>query len=107
MEVTQISSSLVSNSTSLALPTMHALSSLLLLGGYAAQVVFGRPDPEAARFKRKADVLKRDVDSFIATEEPIAYAQILCNVGPSGCHASGVGSGLVLASPSQSDPDCT
>lgn len=84
---------------------MHALSSLLLLGGYAAQAVFGRP--ETARLQRKADVLKRDVDSFIATEEPIAYAQILCNVGPSGCHASGVGSGLVLASPSQSDPDCT
>ena len=84
---------------------MHALSSLLLLGAYAAQAVFGRPD--AARLQRKADVLKRDVDSFIATEEPIAYAQILCNVGPSGCHASGVGSGLVLASPSQSDPDCT
>ncbi|KAI4600542.1 glycoside hydrolase 15 protein [Pestalotiopsis sp. 9143b] len=82
---------------------MHALSSLLLLGGYAAQAVFGRP--ETARLQRKADVLKRDVDSFIATEEPIAYAQILCNVGPSGCHASGVGSGLVLASPSQSDPD--
>ncbi|KAH6656331.1 glycoside hydrolase family 15 protein [Truncatella angustata] len=84
---------------------MHALSSLLLLGGYAAQAVFGRPDPEASRIRRENDLQKRDVDSFLATEEPIAYAQILCNLGPSGCHASGVGSGLVLASPSKSDPD--
>lgn len=85
---------------------MHALSSLLLLGGYAAQAVFGRPDPESSRFKRDEELLKRDVASFVATEDPIAYAQILCNLGPSGCHASGVGSGLVLASPSTADPNC-
>ena len=49
---------------------------------------------------------KRDVDSWVATELPIAKAQLLCNIGPDGCHSSGVSSGLVIASPSQSNPDC-
>ncbi|ORY64006.1 glycoside hydrolase family 15 protein [Pseudomassariella vexata] len=82
---------------------MHAFSSLFLLGSFAFQVVLGRPD--ASRVRSQAEILKRDVDSFVAAEEPIALEQLLCNIGPSGCHASGVGSGLVIASPSQSDPD--
>ncbi|KAI0137392.1 family 15 glycosyl hydrolase [Xylariales sp. AK1849] len=105
MEVVQISISdlVLSNSTtSFVQPIMQALTSLLLLGSVAFQTVLGRPD---AALRRAAELLRRDVDSFVATEEPIAYAQVLCNIGSSGCHASGVGSGLMLASPSQSSPD--
>jgi glucoamylase len=108
METIQIpSSGLVVNSTaSSAHPIMHAFSSLLLLGSYAVQHVLGRPESDAARSLRQADMLRRDVDDFVSTEEPIAYEQIVCNIGSTGCNAGGVGSGLVLASPSTSNPDC-
>ncbi|KAI1333966.1 carbohydrate-binding module family 20 protein [Xylariaceae sp. FL0016] len=55
--------------------------------------------------RRDGLLLKRDVDDFIATEEPIALEQLLCNIGANGCHASGAASGAVVASPSTADPD--
>ncbi|KAJ9149400.1 Glucoamylase [Pleurostoma richardsiae] len=82
---------------------MHAASSLLLLGTFAFQTVFGRPD--ASRVRHEPQLLKRSVDSFIATESPIALSELLCNIGSTGCHASGVTSGVVIASPSKSNPD--
>lgn len=108
MAAAQISGSglVVNSTTSLAHSTMHALSSLVLLGSYAVQHVLGRPESEAARSLRQTELLRRDVDDFIATEEPIAYEQIICNIGSSGCNAGGVGSGLVIASPSTDNPDC-
>ena len=81
---------------------MHPFSSLLLLGTLAFQAVTGRPN---SLLSERA-VVKRDVDSFLATEVPYALDQVKCNIA-SGCHAGGVGSGLVIASPSKSDPDCT
>ncbi|KAK3387233.1 glucan 1, 4-alpha-glucosidase [Podospora didyma] len=81
---------------------MHALSSILLVGAYAVQTVLGRVDTVA---RREAEILKRDVDSLIATETPIAWRNLLCNIGSSGCAASGAASGAVVASPSKSDPD--
>lgn len=97
------------NSTSLsslplAEPVMHAVSSLLLLGTFVFQSVLGRPD--GTRVRREREVLKRSVDSFVATESPIAFARLLCNIGSSGCAASGAASGVVVASPSKSNPDC-
>lgn len=83
---------------------MHAVSSLLLLGAYAIQPIFSRPD--ASRVRRDSDLLKRSVDSFIATESLIALNHILCNIGSSGCDAAGASSGVVVASPSQVNPDC-
>ncbi|KAM7208589.1 Six-hairpin glycosidase-like protein [Naviculisporaceae sp. PSN 640] len=83
-------------------PAMHALSSLLLLGAYSVQAVFGRPDISA---RREADILKRDVDSFITTERPYALRRVLCNIGPNGCAAAGAAPGVVVASPSKSNPD--
>lgn len=93
-------------STSLGLfqPAMHAFSSLFVLGAYAVQVVFGRPDD--ARAKRNSEILKRSVDSFIVTETPIAWERLLCNIGSNGCAAAGAASGVVVASPSKSNPDC-
>lgn len=81
-----------------------ALSSLLLFGSYAFQTVLGRPDASRAHV-RASDYLKRSVDSFVETETPIALSRLLCNIGSTGCYASGVRSGVVLASPSQNNPD--
>lgn len=93
------------NSTGLGFlqPAMHALSSLLLLGAYTVQAVFGRPDISA---RREADILKRDIESFITTERPYALKRVLCNIGPNGCAATGAAAGVVVASPSKSNPDC-
>lgn len=82
---------------------MNSLSSILLLGAYAFQAVLGRP--EASRVRREGDIVKRSVDSFIASESPIALSRLLCNIGSTGCYAAGVASGVVIASPSQNNPD--
>ncbi|AEO61583.1 glycoside hydrolase family 15 protein, partial [Thermothelomyces thermophilus ATCC 42464] len=74
---------------------MHALSSLAVLGAWAVQTVLGRP----------ATLSKRATDSFIETETPIAWEKLRCNIGANGCAASGAAAGVVIASPSKSDPD--
>ncbi|KAF5315001.1 hypothetical protein D9619_007127 [Psilocybe cf. subviscida] len=45
------------------------------------------------------------VDSYVATESPIAKAGLLANIGPSGSKSSGAKAGLVIASPSTVNPD--
>ncbi|KAJ7784273.1 glucoamylase [Mycena metata] len=45
------------------------------------------------------------VDSYVATESPIAKAGLLANIGPSGSKSSGAKAGIVIASPSTVDPD--
>lgn len=91
------------NSSSLVQPIMTGLTSLLLLGTYAFQAVLGRPD--AALVRNNGEVIKRSVDSFVATESPIALSRLLCNIGANGCYAPGVASGAVIASPSKANPD--
>ncbi|POS75945.1 glycosyl hydrolase family 15 [Diaporthe helianthi] len=91
------------NSSSLVQPIMTGLASLLLLGNYAFQAVLGRPD--AGMVRTNGEVIKRSVDSFVATESPIALSRLLCNIGADGCYASGVASGAVIASPSRANPD--
>ncbi|KFY07748.1 hypothetical protein V492_06848 [Pseudogymnoascus sp. VKM F-4246] len=54
------------------------------------------------RIKRQSD---SDVDSFIASESPIAYQGVLNNIGSAGSGASGAAAGVVVASPSKTDPD--
>ncbi|GAP83733.1 putative glucoamylase [Rosellinia necatrix] len=98
------SSSLFSaNGNQLLQPIMHGFTSLLLLGSCAVQYVFGRPDVSRAR--RDGVLLHRAVSDFIATEEVYAIDQLLCNIGSGGCNSQGVASGLVIASPSKSEPD--
>jgi glucoamylase len=46
------------------------------------------------------------LDSWIAEESPFALEGILANIGSSGSLASGAASGIVIASPSTSNPDC-
>ncbi|KAL7624358.1 glycoside hydrolase 15 protein [Parahypoxylon ruwenzoriense] len=106
MEVLELESSglLSSNSSSsLIQPIMQGFASLFLLGSFAFQTIFSLPGASWAR--RERALLKRSVDSFIATEEPIAIEQLLCNIGSGGCHASGASPGIVIASPSKSSPD--
>lgn len=90
-----------SNSSAFTHPIMHTFNSLLLLGSLAFQSILGRPNT----LGREAAIQKRDVDSYIASQEPIAFEELLCNIGSSGCHAAGVTTGFVIASPSRSDPD--
>ncbi|KFY18752.1 hypothetical protein V493_08370 [Pseudogymnoascus sp. VKM F-4281 (FW-2241)] len=54
------------------------------------------------RVKRQSDA---DLESFIKTESPIAYQGVLNNIGSGGSGASGAAAGIVVASPSKSDPD--
>lgn len=49
---------------------------------------------------------RAELDTWITTESPIAYAGILANFGASGAKAYGAASGILLASPSKSNPDC-
>ncbi|KAL0256741.1 glycoside hydrolase 15 protein [Diplodia seriata] len=56
--------------------------------------------PTTTLFKRQSDV-----DSFISTESPIAYAGVLANIGDDGANAAGAAAGVVVAGPSKSDPD--
>lgn len=82
-------------------PIMYSVSSLLLVGSVAFQAVFSHP----SRVVRD-EILKRSVDSFIATESPIALRNLLCNIGSAGACVSGAASGLVIASPDRTNPNC-
>ncbi|KAI1799398.1 carbohydrate-binding module family 20 protein [Daldinia bambusicola] len=82
---------------------MQGLTSLFLLGTFAFQTVLGYPG--SSRVRREGVILKRAVDNFVATEEPIALEKLLANIGSSGSAVQGAASGVVVASPSKSDPD--
>lgn len=86
-------------------PIMHSFASLALVGSLAFQAVLSLPDPSRVK-EREAELVKRSVDSFIATESPIALADLLCNIGAAGSCASGAASGIVIASPDKTNPDC-
>lgn len=47
------------------------------------------------------------IDEYVEAERIIALEQLLCNIGDDGCNAVGADPGVVVASPSKSDPDCT
>ena len=44
--------------------------------------------------------------SWLAQETSYALDGVLNNVGPNGAKATGASSGIIIASPSQSNPDC-
>jgi glucoamylase len=46
------------------------------------------------------------LDSFLATETPIALQGILNNIGANGADVAGASAGMVVASPSKQDPNC-
>ncbi|KAI1471374.1 carbohydrate-binding module family 20 protein [Daldinia caldariorum] len=82
---------------------MQGLTSLFLLGTFAFQTILGYPG--SSRVRREGVILKRAVDNFVATEEPIAFEKLLANIGSSGSEVQGASSGVVVASPSKSNPD--
>ncbi|KAH8687330.1 Six-hairpin glycosidase-like protein [Tricladium varicosporioides] len=91
----------------LATPTgliMYSFTSFLVAGSLALQTVFSLPDPSRVQ-EREAALLKRSVDTFIATESPIALRDMLCNIGADGACVSGAKSGIVIAGPGKANPD--
>ena len=86
--------------------TMAPVTFLLVVVSYLLQIVLCLPEPSKIMQGREAHLLKRSVDSFIATESPIALADLLCNIGSSGACASGASAGIVVASPDRTNPNC-
>ena len=50
--------------------------------------------------------LQADLETFIQEQGKISIAGVLANIGPDGSEADGVPPGVVVASPSRSEPDC-
>ena len=53
----------------------------------------------------KALAQSSSVDAFLASESPIAKAGLLANIGPSGSQSQGAKTGVIIASPSNQNPD--
>jgi glucoamylase len=81
-------------------PMMFSFTSVSAITLLSLSAVFAHPS------QTRHEILKRDVDSFIATESPIALRDLLCNIGSTGSCVSGAASGLVIASPDRTSPDC-
>lgn len=47
------------------------------------------------------------LDTWLASETPVALQGVLNNIGSSGAFTEGADAGSVLASPSKADPNCT
>ncbi|KDQ62664.1 carbohydrate-binding module family 20 protein [Jaapia argillacea MUCL 33604] len=50
-------------------------------------------------------VFSQSVDTYVSTEGPIAKSGMLANIGPNGSKAAGASPGVVVASPSTTNPD--
>ena len=57
-------------------------------------------------FASPSNIRQRDLDSFIAAERVIALQGVLNNIGADGSKVQGASDGIIVASPSKSDPDC-
>ncbi|KAL7919963.1 glycoside hydrolase family 15 protein [Trichoderma austrokoningii] len=76
----------------------------LAVGCCALQVVGAVPSL-SRESRHGSDIVKRSASSFLETEVPIALADLLCNIGSAGSCAAGANSGIVIASPSKTNPD--
>lgn len=70
-------------------------AALLLVGTQGTPVQDYRPRPR-----------QTSVDSFIRTQADVSIRGVLANIGTDGSKAQGVPAGIVVASPSRSNPDC-
>lgn len=59
-----------------------------------------------SRSSAASNIQRRDLDSFVGTERAIALQGVLNNIGPHGSQVPGTAAGIIIASPSKSDPDC-
>ena len=48
-----------------------------------------------------------ELEKWMHDEETVALRGVLDNIGAEGSKVKGAGSGIVVASPSKKDPDCT
>lgn len=46
------------------------------------------------------------LEEFITSQSQVSITGVLANIGPDGSKAGGVSAGLVVASPTRSNPDC-
>ncbi|KAF2136267.1 carbohydrate-binding module family 20 protein [Aplosporella prunicola CBS 121167] len=76
-------------------------SKVLALAGLVGSLLFqgGASVPTAAHKRQDG------VEGYLASESPIAYQSLLDNIGADGSGAQGAAEGIVVASPSKSDPD--
>jgi len=72
-----------------------------VLATFASVISFAYGIPASASLYKRATL-----DEWIASETSIAFAGILANAGPTGAKSYGAAQGLLLASPSTTDPDC-
>ena len=72
------------------------IASFGLLGSFVAQAALGAP-----HIPRQAGL-----DEWLDAQEPIALDGVLANIGSGGSKVDGAADGIVVASPSKSDPDC-
>lgn len=77
---------------------MTRILTLALHGLALVQSVVGAP--------QLAPRATTSLDAWLASETTVALDGILDNVGSSGAYAKSAKSGIVIASPSTSDPDC-
>lgn len=75
---------------------LRALPAALLLVGVQASPI------AQAQGERKPST----VDSFVKSQAEISIKGVLDNIGTDGSKAQGAAAGIVIASPSRSDPDC-
>lgn len=76
---------------------MRFLSTLPVLLGAA----FALPSPEKIQERATGSLA-----SWLSSENTVALQGVLNNIGASGSKASGASAGVVIASPSKSDPNC-
>ena len=76
---------------------MRFLSALPVLLGAA----FAFPSPENIQERATGSLA-----SWLSSENTVALQGVLANIGASGSKASGASAGVVVASPSKSDPNC-
>jgi hypothetical protein len=76
---------------------MRFLSALPVLLG----AVFALPSPENIQERATGSLA-----SWLSSENTVALQGVLANIGASGSKASGASAGVVVASPSKTNPNC-
>jgi glucoamylase len=75
----------------------YSLSAALAVVASVLNVAAAEPIPQRVR--------QANLETFIEQQSEVSIAGVLANIGPDGSEASGVPAGIVVASPSRSDPD--
>lgn len=52
------------------------------------------------------DTRQSSVDTFVTSQRSVSIQGVLANIGSDGSKAQGAAAGIVVASPSKSNPDC-